>query len=73
MKKRLHRAKHETATACRQGKVGQVYIKSECGQSILVDTVNWLDTIICWTHCILEICLVLLVQVLNMASKYENI
>jgi hypothetical protein len=38
--KGLRRAKHDMTTACRQGKVEQVYIKSKCGHSILLDTVN---------------------------------
>jgi len=37
-KKGLHRVKHDTTTACRQGKVKQVYIKSKCGHSILQST-----------------------------------
>jgi hypothetical protein len=41
-----------------------VYIKSKCGYSILLDTVdcwtnNVLDTVICWIRCILDICLAL--------------
>ena len=41
--KGLCRAKHDTTSACRQGKVEQVYIKSKCGHCIL------LYTVICWT------------------------
>ena len=36
--KGLHRVRHDTTTACRQGKVKQVYIKSKCGHSILQST-----------------------------------
>ena len=41
-------------------KVELVHIKSKCGHSILLDTVNW---------CILYMCLVLIFQVFNMPSK----
>jgi len=42
-----------------------VYIKIKCEHSILLHSVNCgydnvLDTVICWPHCILDICLVLL-------------
>jgi hypothetical protein len=36
--KGLHRAMHEMTTACREGKVEQVYITNRLGCSILVDT-----------------------------------
>ena len=36
--------KYNTTAACQQGKVEQVYIKSKCGHSIL------LDTVMCWTQ-----------------------
>ena len=55
------------------GQVEQSYIKSKCGHSILLDKVNsWTqcvgnsnihETEICWTHCILNICLILLSSV----------
>jgi len=38
--KGLRRAKHDTTAVCRQGNVEQEYIKSKCGHSILLDTVN---------------------------------
>ena len=38
--KGLHRVKQNTTITCRQSKVEQVYIKSESGHSILLDTVN---------------------------------
>jgi hypothetical protein len=38
--KGLCRAKHDTTTACQQGKVEQVYIKRNFGHCILLDTVN---------------------------------
>jgi hypothetical protein len=50
--------------ACWQGNF--MYIKSKCGCSIL------LEIVICWTHCILINCFVLLFQVLNMPSKYAT-
>jgi len=42
--------------ACRQEKVDQEFIKSKCGHNILLD------------HCILDICLILIFQVLNMQT-----
>ena len=33
---------HDTITACQQGKVEQMYIKSKCGYSFYLDTVNCL-------------------------------
>ena len=42
--KELHRVKHDMTAACRQEKVEQLYIKSKCRHSILLDTVN------CWTQ-----------------------
>ena len=52
----LHRVdlEHDMTAACRRGKAEQVYIRSKSGHSILLDTVS------CWTHYILDICLVLL-------------
>ena len=38
--KGLHRVKQNTTITCRQSKVEQVYIESESGHSILLDTVN---------------------------------
>ena len=40
-------AQHDKIVACLQEKVEQVYIKSMCRHSILLDT---LDTVICWTY-----------------------
>jgi hypothetical protein len=31
------REKHDTTAACQQGKVEEVYFKSKCGHSILLD------------------------------------
>ena len=57
--KGLCRPKHDTSAACQQ-----VHIKRNSWNCIL------LETVIGWTHCILDICLVLLFQVLNMPSRY---
>jgi len=46
--------------ACQQGKDEQVIIKSKCGYRILNDILS------CWTYYILDICLVLLFQILWM-------
>jgi len=43
--KSLCKAKHDTTVACRRGKFEQVYIKSKCGHSILLDTSYCMETI----------------------------
>ena len=58
--KELHRAKHNTTEACREGQVEEVYIKRKCGHNVLY-------VVIFWTHC-----LVLLFQLLNMPSNIWN-
>jgi len=35
---------HDMTAACQQGEVEQKYIKSKCGHSILLDTLNLQDT-----------------------------
>jgi len=76
--------KHDMTAPSRQGRVEQVNIKSKCGHIILLDTVNslmqycvghsnMLETVICWTSCILDSFLVLLFQVINIPSKYAKI
>lgn len=61
-KKGLRRAQHDTTSPCKPGRVEQVYIKSKCGHCILLDTIMcWIqqEKVICWTHYILDICVVL--------------
>ena len=67
----LGRGKHDTTAACLQGEVEQVYNK--VGTQYFAWLNKLLDTVICWAHCVLDICLLLLFQVLNVTSKYVNI
>ena len=48
--KGLHKAKHDTTTACRQAKIEQAYIRSKRGHIILLDIVNYWTQMICLTH-----------------------
>ena len=54
--KRLCKSKYDTNASCQQGESWKGYIKSKCRHNVL------LDTVICWTLCILDICLVLTIS-----------
>ena len=66
-KSKKSRRTAEKYRTSRQGDVGKMqYIKIKYGHN------NVLDTVICWTRCILDICLVLLFKLLNMPSEFAR-
>jgi hypothetical protein len=63
--KELHRAKHNTTEACREGQVEEVYIKRKCGHN------NILDPLSCFT--ISTICLPIFgISLFNPSSKLQK-